>query len=306
MSNALKSLINYLNTPFALFSEVKMMRQQMAKNEIEDLQTRVLRQDPKSLLPFGRKIYSQCDEDGIIREIFNRIGYTNKIFVEFGIGDGLENNTLSLLFEDWRGLWIEASKKHVEEIKRGFAKTISQGRLTVLNAFITESNIDNLISSILQEKEIDLLSIDIDGNDAHIFNSISCIKPRVVIIEYNAKFLPPIAYCMAYNQNHIWRRNDYFGASLKFLETLFSGRGYSLVGCNITGSNAFFVRNNLLENKFPEPYTAEKHYMPARYYLSGAFSSGHPPSYQTLENSLVTHSQDIIIQAREKDKKLGQ
>lgn len=299
MSKALRSLIKYINAPFALLSEIEKIRQQLAKKEIEELQIRISRQDPKSLLPFGRKIYSQCDEDGIIREIYKRIGYTNKIFIEFGIGDGLENNTLSLLFEDWRGLWIEASKKHVEEIKRGFAKTISQGRLTVLNAFITESNIDNLISSTLQEKEIDLLSIDIDGNDAHIFNSISCIKPRVVIIEYNAKFFPPIAYCMAYNENHIWRRNDYFGASLKYLETLFSGRGFSLVGCNITGSNAFFVRNDLLQNKFQEPYTAEKHHMPARYYLSDAFSSGHVPSYQTLENSLITYSHDSTIQARE-------
>jgi hypothetical protein len=306
MSNALKSLINYLNNPFALLSEVKKMREQMAKNEIEDLQTRILRQDPKSLIPFGKKIYSQCDEDGIIREIFNRIGYTNKIFVEFGIGDGLENNTLSLLFENWRGLWIEASKKHVREITRGFAKTISQGHLRVINAFITKRNIDDLISSNVREKEIDLLSIDVDGNDAHIFDSINCIKPRVVVIEYNAKFFPPIDYCMAYDENHIWRSDDFFGASLKHLETLLTEKGFSLVGCNITGSNAFFVRNDLLENKFQEPYTAEKHYMPARYYLSGPFSSGHPPSYRTLENSLVTHSQDTTIQAREKDKKLGQ
>jgi len=131
MPKALKTLIEYLNSPLLLSSEIKKMRQQMARNEIETLQARKAQQDHKSLLPYGRKIYSQCDEDGIIREIFNRIGYTNKVFVEFGIGNGLENNSLSLLFEDWRGLWIEASERYVEEIRRGFSKTIQQGRLVV-------------------------------------------------------------------------------------------------------------------------------------------------------------------------------
>jgi len=292
MSKALKTLIEYLNSPLLLSSEIKKMRQQMTRNEIETLQARKAQQDHKSLLPYGRKIYSQCDEDGIIREIFNRIGYTNKVFVEFGIGNGLENNTLSLLFEDWRGLWIEASERYVEEIRRGFSKTIQQGRLVVTNAFITRENINDLISSAILEEEIDLLSIDIDGNDAHIFSAINCVKPRVVAIEYNAKFFPPVVYCMAYDENHTWGTDDCFGASLKYLETLFSENGFSLVGCNITGSNAFFVRKDLVEDKFQEPYSAEKHYMPARYYLSGAFSSGHPPSYKTLENSMATPSSE--------------
>jgi len=97
---------------------------------------------------------------------------------------------------------------------------------------------------------------------------------------------------MAYDENHTWGTDDCFGASLKYLETLFSENGFSLVGCNITGSNAFFVRKDLVEDKFQEPYSAEKHYMPARYYLSGAFSSGHPPSYKTLENSMATPSSE--------------
>ena len=67
--------------------------------EIDHLREHRRYQDPKSLIPFGDKIYSQSDEDGIIREIFNRIGTTNKIFIEFGIGNGLENNSLALLFE---------------------------------------------------------------------------------------------------------------------------------------------------------------------------------------------------------------
>jgi hypothetical protein len=75
--------------------------------------------------------------------------------------------------------------------------------------------------------------------------------------------------------------------SLTFLEK--NVDGYCLVGCNITGTNAFLVRKDLVADHFLEPFTAENHYEPARYYLT-SFSSGHPASYKTLENSLTMRS----------------
>ena len=144
-------------------------------------------------------MYSQNDEDGIIIEIFNRIGSTKKIFVELDAGNGIENNTYALLFQNWKGLWIDGNKKKIKSIIKQLPRTLSLKQLIVKNAFfITKDNIDNLISSEISEHEIDLLSIDLDGNDIHIFESIKCIKPRVVILEYNAKFIPPVEYCMKY------------------------------------------------------------------------------------------------------------
>ena len=186
----------------------------------------------------------------MIREIFQRIGQTNKIFVEFGVGDGLENNTLALLFDGWEGLWIEGSEKLTSRIREGLKYTIDTGRLTVTNAFITRENINELISSAIDKAEIDLLAIDMDGNDFHVFESISCINPRVVVIEYNAKFPPPMQYCMSYEEGHKWSKDDNFGASLKFLEEGFSKKGYCLVGCSLTGANAFFVRQDLVADRF--------------------------------------------------------
>ena len=65
-----------------------------------DLRKKILDQprymEEKRLLRFGFKVYSQNEEDGIINEIFQRIGTTNKTFVEIGVGNGLENNTLHL------------------------------------------------------------------------------------------------------------------------------------------------------------------------------------------------------------------
>ncbi|SDA27876.1 Methyltransferase FkbM domain-containing protein [Nitrosospira sp. Nsp18] len=254
--------------------------------EIDRLRGSVRYKIPKSLIPFGGKIYSQNDEDGIIREIFIRIGTTNRIFVEFGIGNGLENNTLALLFDDWQGLWIDASSGSIANIRTHFAEIIQQGKLAVIESFITKANINDLISANVKHSEIDLLSIDIDGNDYHVLNAISCIKPRVIVIEYNAKFAPPVLYCMDYAETHIWKGDDCFGVSLKFLEINLDKMGYCLVGCNLSGANAFFVRKELVVDKFLEPFTAENHFEPARYYLSG-YASGHRPTYQTLAKSLT-------------------
>ena len=88
--------------------------------------------------------------------------------------------------------------RKIKSIIKQLPKTLSLKQLIVKNAFITKDNIDNLISSEISEHEIDLLSIDLDGNDIHIFESIKCIKPRVVILEYNARFVPPVEYCIRY------------------------------------------------------------------------------------------------------------
>jgi hypothetical protein len=258
-------------------------------SEIERLRDNARYKEAKSLMPFGAKIYSQNDEDGIIREIFNRIGTTNKIFVEFGIGNGLENNTVALLFSDWRGLWIDASLGSINAIYENFDQIIKKGSLCVIQSFITKTNINDLISANIPHDEIDLLSVDIDGNDYHVLQAISSVSPRVIVIEYNAKFDPPTLFCMDYSETHVWNGSDCFGASLKFLELNLTKMGYFLVGCNLTGSNAFFVRRDCVENKFLDPFTAEKHYEPARYYLSG-YPSGHPPAYKTLTRSLTMRS----------------
>jgi len=251
----------------------------------DNLKSEARYQDNKRLSKYGKKLYSQNEEDGIILEIFNRIGTTNKTFVEFGIGDGLENNTLALLLQGWKGLWLEGSAKSVNNINDHFKSVLDNKQLQVTEAFITKDNINELISSKIKEKEIDLLSVDIDGNDVHVFNEISVINPRVVVIEYNAKFFPPVMFTVDYNPEHVWQGDDYMGASLKYIEVAFEKKGYTLVGCDIAGVNAFFVRDDLLGDKFLAPYTAEEHYEPIRQYLLAANPS---PTYQAVENILTS------------------
>jgi len=280
----LKKMLLYPKHLGRLSRSVKRLEALAIADRRESLLKHEKYQDPLSLIAYGQKIYSQNDEDGIIQEIFNRIGTTNRRFVEFGVGDGLENNTLALLHQGWSGLWIEGNDKHVKSIRQGLAKTIRSEQLSVINEFITRENIDNLIASNIDEREIDLLSIDIDGNDAHVVDTIERVSARVIVIEYNAKFPPPISYCMTYNPEHTWKLDDNFGASLSYFQTLFAKKGYSIVACNLCGVNAFFIRNDLVEGKFQNPFTAEQHYQPARYELA-LIHSGHPASYEALENN---------------------
>lgn len=234
--------------------------------------------DPQSLSRHGFKVYSQNDEDGIIAEIFRRVGTTNRTFIEFGVETGLESNTLKLLLEGWNGLWIEGSETFVKQMLRKFKNVVQSGRLQIKHGFIDRDNIDGFIAPFYTG-EIDLLSIDIDGNDIHVFQAIEVVQPRVVIIEYNGKFPPPLSIAQAYDPRHQWRGSDYGGSSLAAITRVAEDKGYVLVGCNITGVNAFFVRHELVRDQFLAPYTAAHHYEPARYFLWETFESGHQPDW---------------------------
>lgn len=263
----------------------------MQMNEISLIKNNSKYEDSKSLVRYGQKIYSQNLEDGIITEVFNRIGFTNRIFVEFGAGTGLENNSAALLMQGWKGLWIDASKKNIAMIRKGLPNLISRKQLFVKEAFINKENINDLIGTVFSG-EIDLLSVDIDGNDYAIYDSIKCINPRIIIFEYNAKFAPPIKYCLPYDQNFVWDGTDRFGVSLKYLEEKLDAKGYCLVGCDIMGINSFFVRKDLVKNKFLKPFTAEKHFEPARHHLIG-FKSGFESSFRTINEAPFAAKQTL-------------
>lgn len=233
--------------------------------------------EPKSLNQYGFQAFSQNEEDGMIAEIFRRIGIESSYFVEIGVGDGLENNTSYLLLQNWQGCWIEGSPKDVASIRRNFQKQISGGILKVAQSFVKAENIVETIQSIGVPTAIDLLSIDIDQNTFWIWAALGksgVFSPRVVTVEYNASIGPSVEWAVEYDPNRAWDGTVFFGASLKSFQRLGEELGYSLVGCDITGLNAFFVRNDLVADKFAAPYTSENHFLPPRYFLTRR--QGHP------------------------------
>ena len=202
---------------------------------------------------FGIKIYSQNDEDGIILYILKHIGVKTKKFVEVGVENGIECNTTNLLKNfNWSGAQIEGNKKLYNNAKIQLKKVLGKKikNLKLLNIFVTKKNINQILKKY-SGKEIDLLSIDIDGNDFWIWKAINCVKPRLVVIEYNSFFGPNISATIKYNSKFSWdhyNNKPYYGASLKALEKLGKQKKYSLVGVDKNGVNAFFIRNDLAKN----------------------------------------------------------
>lgn len=233
---------------------------------------------------FGRKCYSQADEDGITLEILRRIDCLGPgVFAEFGVGDGTENNTLVLAAMGWKGFWVGGS-----EIRPRIDST--NQRFSFIKNWITLENIVALAEEGLkavQGTQLDVLSLDLDGNDRYFIDALLTggIRPKLFIAEYNAKFPPPVRFCIAYDAQHRWREDDYFGASLSSLNDLFVERGYRLVCCNAwTGVNAFFVDKAYSDRFADIPRDVTDLYMAPTYWAMGRF--GHKVSLRTVERVL--------------------
>lgn len=237
--------------------------------------------DPRHLAHHEHRVYSQNGEDGIIAEIFRRIGTEHRTFVEIGVGDGRENNTALLLAAGWSGVWLEGDKKCARAIREHFARQLTDGRLKLMESFITTENIHELLARAPAPPKIDLLSIDIDRNTYYIWEALPELRPRVVVVEYNATMPPHLDWKVEYRADRWFDGSFYYGAGLKTYELLGKKLGYSLVGCDLCGVNAFFVRDDLLGDKFVGPFTAENHYEPPRYWLIRTI--GHPRGYGEFE-----------------------
>lgn len=254
---------------------------QLLNAQLEQFERELLKEDryrdPKNLNNYERQVFSQYGEDGIIAEIFRRIGTSSKTFVEIGVGDGLENNTTFLLLQGWNGYWIDGDEVQAEAIHKTFKDPIHENRLKIAHSFVTAENIANTFESLQVPNEFDFFSLDIDRNTYHIWEALSAIRPRAVVVEYNATIPPDIDWKVDYHAARYWNYSSYYGASLKAYENLGEKFGYCLVGCNLSGQNAFFVRKDLCGDKFLAPFASEKHYEPARYFLFRR--NGHPAGF---------------------------
>jgi len=217
---------------------------------------------------YEKKIWSQNNEDGIIEYIFSVIGTTNKYFVEFGVQTGDECNTRYLLEKkDWRGLMMDGGDNKKPHIKQ---------------EFITAENIEVLFKKYNVPKSFDLLSIDIDGNDYYVWKAITNYNPRVVVIEYNSSCNPMESQVIKYDPDFKWDGTNYFGASLLALKKLGETKGFSLLGCDTNGSNAFFIRDDQWNENLKKK-NIEEAYMPPQYgKIIDGRHVGHPRSNKKM------------------------
>jgi hypothetical protein len=239
----------------------------LERNQLSLLRERYGAESKSDLNSKEFKIYSQNGEDGVLLYIFSKIGIKNKKLVEIGIEEGKECNSANLIINfGWNGLLIDGDQRGIISAKYYYkhVKGISDSRLKIVNKFVTKENVNNIFKENGIEGEIDMLSIDIDGNDYWILEAINVINPRVIIMEYNASIPKDKSLSVKYDP-HFDRfvkheSAGYHGASLKAITKLANQKGYILVGCESTGCNAFFVRKDLAKGKLEEVSVEDAYY----------------------------------------------
>jgi hypothetical protein len=222
---------------------------------------------------FEFSISSQNGEDGILQEIFRRVGTTNRFFVEFGVETGVQCNCAYLArAQGWGGLFLEPNARDFVRLEENY-RPYPAVRCRQVAA--TSQNIEALLEANQVPVDLDLLSIDIDGNDYWVWAAIQNWHPRVVVMEYNPFHLPPRKWVMKETPDYVWQRTTYFGASLTSLTALGTRKGYTLVGTDSHGVNAFFVRSDCLTpGRFLDP-VLQYHFTPFGYPAPAPYDGPH-------------------------------
>ena len=204
------------------------------------------------LCDYEWKIFSQWGEDGIIQFLITEVEIQNKTFIEFGVGDFFESNCRYLLMaSDWQGFVIDGSSENIERLKQ--STFYWRHDLQAVNAFVDIDNINKLLARSNYDRDLGILSVDIDGNDYHILKSINCFDPRIIICEFNPYFgkerAITVPYDSGFNRTKAHYSNLYFGASIRAIQHLLEKQSYKLIGTGLMGGNAYFVRSNLMTTK---------------------------------------------------------
>lgn len=212
------------------------------------------------------KVFSQWGDDGIIQWLVNNLEFPHKTFIEFGVENYRESNTRFLMMNDnWSGLVMDGSKSNIAQIIH--SEYFWRYELSARAVFIDTENINHLLSASGFDREIGILHIDLDGNDYWIWKEIDVISPILVVLEYNSVFGPDRAITTPYNKSFCRTKahhsNLYFGASLRAVHKLSSEKGYSFIGCNSAGNNAYFVRRDKLNTEVRE-ITPEEGYVTSK------------------------------------------
>jgi hypothetical protein len=205
----------------------------------------------------GLRVFSQVDEDGILLFLLAAIGIDRGRFVDIGAGDCLTASNcanLALNF-GFHGLFVDGDPERISFGRRLYSSHPDSKEYPpqTVQAFVTRENVDAIIGEAGFEGEIDVLSIDIDGNDHWIWRAITRVQPRIVVIEAHVEHgLEDVS--SPYRPDFDWRHvnpGDPVGASPVALERIGKELGYRLVAGNRYGYNAFFLRADLGENLVP-------------------------------------------------------
>jgi len=230
-----------------MMNQYRLMKKLLSKDEMP------------SLNEVGFRVHSEFEEDGILLYIFSLIDTTNKRVVEICAGNGAQCMAANLIVNHgWEGLLFDGDERNIAESTKFFASHRSTFALPpiIKHAWITRENINELIGSADFKGEIDLLSLDIDGNDYYIMEAIDVVKPRVIICEVQNVIPSDLALTIPYREDFYYKdgkqHEEFRSVSLLAMTKLLNKKGYRLVGGHQYGFNAFFILNGVGEDYFPE------------------------------------------------------
>jgi hypothetical protein len=185
---------------------------------------------------------SQNEEDGLLLALFKRIGTTNRRSVEIGCGSNGGNSGFLVQECGWTGLMVDANRAAVATVRlrcAGHAVTVVKHR-------VTREDVNDLLTRHGFSGELDLLSLDIDGNDYWVWEALDACSPRVVVLEYNWLFGPERAVTVPYDAEFkvgAAGTRSYRGASLAAFVLLARRKGYRLIATERV--NGVFLRNDV-------------------------------------------------------------
>jgi hypothetical protein len=224
----------------------------------------------KDLLESGFRVFSQNDEDGVLLRIFSHIGQTNKYVIEIGSncsGSDLgipENLSTNLIVNHgWHGAIFEIDQTECDRTRYFFARDYATKHFhvttngqhgyfspLVIQQAISPENIDQVLRDVHDELEPDLMVIDIDGGDYAVMRSMSAVRPRVLVIEFEKRFRDRYSV-VQFDSNQFSKKWPQSGAaSLLAWDKLLTSQGYTLSGIGSCGFNAYFVRSDIAASKF--------------------------------------------------------
>ena len=262
-----KKIINYLDYITGKLNDESLL---LSNGKILSNQLKLLK-NINNNLPLNSyefKIFSQFGDDGIIQYLIQNIKLKNNSFIEFGVEDFNESNCRFLMMNNnFQGFVIDGSEENIQRLKN--FNWFWRYDLQCEQSFITKDNINQLIAKSHFE-DIAILHIDLDGNDYWIFENLdlSKINPAIIILEYNSVFGDERAISVPYKDDFVRTNYHYsnlcFGASLPALNHLAEKRGYSLIGCNSSGNNSYFIRNDLLTDQIKK-ISAKEAYVESKF-----------------------------------------
>lgn len=232
--------------------DMKILSAQTCINQMKMMPT------VKKLADAEFKVFSQFGDDGILQYLIYHLNIPLNLqtFVEFGVENYEESNTRFLLMNNnWRGLIMDGSESNMEFVVN--SHYYWQHNLTTKAAFIDTENINDLILSAGLNGDIGILSIDIDGNDYWVWDKINAVNPIIIVAEYNGVFgslhALSVPYDPTFRRTQAHYSNLYWGCSLAALNHLATKKGYVFAGCNSAGNNAYFIRNDYINDHIPKP-----------------------------------------------------